>query len=498
MSKKAIRSIIFLMSVSLLGLISFQAYWIVHSIEREAENFDRDVQQLIANVSEEIFKQEAEIVMEDYHLLRRRTSKKLEEDKGLRVIIANTTSQFELIGEDQEQIIVNAGDDKTTTITLKGSTTISKDRIIDRYESRKGVLAEVVEEMAFQYAVDDASLLDRLKGISIDTLISDKMNELGFYGVTYAYQLKDNQLDSIILKGNVIPDEKLYTTYTTSLADDGELNVSIQNKTFVILKTLWLTLALSLILTLILLGTFIYTINSILRQKRVANMKADFINNMTHEFKTPVATISLAIDSILHEEVKGKPAEIERFGGIIKKENARMNQQIESLLDIALFDKGKFHLNEEAVDVHELLVELKENFEMKARHQSGDIALFLNADSSSIRADRMHFYNVLRNILDNAIKFSGKAFRVKISTQSLKDSVIITFQDRGIGMDKNTVSKVFDRFYRKTEGDIHTTKGFGLGLAYVKEVIDKMGAEISAESKLNHGTSFTIKVKALI
>ncbi|MBL4710503.1 MAG: HAMP domain-containing histidine kinase [Flavobacteriales bacterium] len=223
-------------------------------------------------------------------------------------------------------------------------------------------------------------------------------------------------------------------------------------------------------------------------------MKADFINNMTHEFKTPVATISLAIDSILHKEIINKPDQIEKFGSIIKKENPRMNNQIERLLNIALFDKESFELNRETVNVHQLLLELKENFEINTNNQSGDFALFLNAEKAIILADKMHFYNVLRNIIDNGIKFSNEAFRIKVTTLNTNQSLIIRISDQGIGMNKDTQSKIFTRFYRKTEGDIHATKGFGLGLTYVKEVIEKMRAMIAVESELNKGTTFTITI----
>lgn len=497
MSKKAIQSIIFLMSISLVGLVAFQAYWISYTIEREVESFDRNMQQVLYTIAEEVLKEEAKILVDKASTRTKSTFIKGSAVNDIKVIIKDAT-EVDLDKYKNKTIVVDTDNGKTTitTTTRIGnmSSTVVTDGIVERYESQKNILTEVVEDMAFQFAVSDVNLADRLKSISLDTLIESVLINSGFKSIEYSYQLKDLSSDSIVKTGGELISDASLAHYITSLSDDGELNFGVQNKQLLVLKSLWLTLTLSFILTAILIGTFIYTIQSILRQKRISTMKADFINNMTHEFKTPVATISLAIDSILHKEIKDKPEEIEKFGSIIKKENARMNNQIESLLSIALFDKKSFELNHETVDVHQLLHELKENFEMKTSKQSGDFALFLNAKKTEIIADKMHFYNVLRNIIDNGIKFSKEAFRIKVATESTDNYLNITISDQGIGMSKDTQSKIFTRFYRKTEGDIHTTKGFGLGLTYVKEVIDKMGATINVKSELNKGTAFMITI----
>ncbi len=215
---------------------------------------------------------------------------------------------------------------------------------------------------------------------------------------------------------------------------------------------------------------------------------------MTHEFKTPVATISLAIDSMLHPEVKEKTEELEKYGRIIKKENQRMNDQVERLLEMALFDRQELTLNVQAFDAHLLIHELKEDFKLKIKAEEGTIDLSLNAVKQMIIADRMHFYNAIRNVIDNGIKYSSSTFNIQISTEVIQHQLQINIQDSGIGMSSETLKRIFDRFYRKSSGNLHSTKGFGLGLAYTQEILEKMGGSITAKSSLGSGSEFKINI----
>jgi two-component system phosphate regulon sensor histidine kinase PhoR len=491
MSKKAIRSIILLMSISLIGLISFQAYWISQSIKKEVESFDRNMLHIVNEVGDKLVKQEAKLLFLKALPSSTNLANKLEDTN---LTVKGTTSNVEFIGQPNRTIVVSNNGNKTTisTSTSGITSTITTDRVIEKYESKKNLLTEVIDEIAFEYAVENQSLVERIKKLDIDSFVTEQLIKSGFEGIRYGYQVINLANDSIIKsKGELYAN---FNHYEGELTEDGKLHFQVENKNLIAIKSLWLILLLSFILTSVLIGTFIYTINSILKQKRISTIKADFINNMTHEFKTPVATISLAIDSILHKENRDRPEEIDKLGGIIKKENARMNQQIESLLNIALFEKEDVELNITDTNVHTLISEIKESFAMKSINNLGDIAVFYNATKYIVRADKMHLYNAFRNIIDNGIKYSTENFMLKIETTNSEDSISILISDQGIGMNSETQRRVFDRFYRETSGNLHSTKGFGLGLSYVKEVVDKIGGEISVNSELGKGSSFIIKI----
>ena len=253
----------------------------------------------------------------------------------------------------------------------------------------------------------------------------------------------------------------------------------------------WLLVA-SFLFSLFILITFSLSIFYILRQKKISEMKSDFINNMTHEFKTPIATISVATDSIINEKVVSDPERIRYFAGMIKKENARMNRQVEDILTIARLDKKDFEFNWEAIDVHELINDAIQGINLQAEKRGGKIATNLKAVNSMVTTDKMHCTNVVYNLLDNAIKYSDESPEISVSTINQTSGVLVSVTDKGIGMTKTVQGKIFERFYRQTSGNIHNVKGFGLGLSYVKAVLDANHGTISVESEPKKGSKFEV------
>lgn len=253
----------------------------------------------------------------------------------------------------------------------------------------------------------------------------------------------------------------------------------------------WLLIA-SFLFSLFILVTFSLSIFYILRQKKISEMKSDFINNMTHEFKTPIATISVATDSIINEKVVSDPEKIRYFVGMIKKENARMNRQVEDILTIARLDKKDFEFNWEAIDVHELISDAIQGINLQVEKRGGTITTNLDANNSMITTDRMHCTNVVYNLLDNAIKYSDESPEISVSTINRQNGVLISVVDKGIGMTKAVQGKIFERFYRQTSGNIHNVKGFGLGLSYVKAVLEANHGTISVQSEPEKGSKFEL------
>ena len=272
----------------------------------------------------------------------------------------------------------------------------------------------------------------------------------------------------------------------------GSLRLFFPKKTSFLIQSVLPALLSSILLTGLILFCFVYTINVILTQKKVSLMKTDFINNMTHEFKTPIATISLAADSINNPMVMSKPDMIERYADIIKQENKRMLNQVEKVLQIARLDKKDFQLKIVDININDIVTIAMENTKLRVNKRDGSIGAYLKATRANIKGDETHISNVLHNLLDNAIKYSDGEPQIEIETLDVKGGVRVVVRDKGIGMTKDDLKRVFEKFYRVSTGNLHDVKGFGLGLSYVKAIVDAHKGKVEAESELGVGSSFSI------
>jgi two-component system phosphate regulon sensor histidine kinase PhoR len=256
----------------------------------------------------------------------------------------------------------------------------------------------------------------------------------------------------------------------------------------------------AMLFTLTIIAAFYLTVRTILHQKKLSEIKSDFINNMTHELKTPLATISLAVDALRNEKVISDPARIGYFSGIIKDENKRMNKQVETILQAALIDKESIQVKRQPIHVHDILEAIRENFELQLNERGGKVTLETEADNDMVEVDELHFTNMLSNLVDNAVKYSREnvAPDIKISTRNAGQQLRIRVEDNGIGMNKETLSRIFERFYRAHTGNVHNVKGFGLGLSYVKSVVDAHQGKIRVESSPGKGSVFTLDIPSKI
>ncbi|MCH2224234.1 MAG: HAMP domain-containing histidine kinase [Crocinitomicaceae bacterium] len=250
---------------------------------------------------------------------------------------------------------------------------------------------------------------------------------------------------------------------------------------------------LSIIVILVLLF-FGYTMTVIFRQKRLSEVKTDFINNMTHELKTPISTIGLSAEMIMRSGFDKNPDKLQQYASIIYKENKRLEHQVERVLNVAKLDKEKINLKREPFDIHELIQEAKDNFEFNQLKQDGEISLSLNASINEINVDPVHISNVVYNLIDNAIKYCSKTPNISISTQTEKKEILLEVEDNGIGIKRENLRMIFDKFYRVPTGNLHDVKGFGLGLYYVKLIIEEHGGSISVKSTFGKGTTFSVRL----
>jgi two-component system phosphate regulon sensor histidine kinase PhoR len=236
---------------------------------------------------------------------------------------------------------------------------------------------------------------------------------------------------------------------------------------------------------------FAYAMFVILKQKRLSEVQRDFVNNMTHEFKTPIATIDVSADLIANPKILVKPEAIVNYANIIKTQNNRLKSQIEKVLQMAAMDRGKLKLNKEVIDLHQLVQEAVKSFNLK---DQAEITVNLEADDTCkcVMADKVHLTNIIYNLLDNAVKYVDGYPKIKIQTHQVKNQITLSIQDNGIGIGKEHQRKVFEKFFRVPTGNVHNVKGFGLGLNYVKQIVKAHKWKINLASEIGKGSTFTI------
>lgn len=281
-----------------------------------------------------------------------------------------------------------------------------------------------------------------------------------------------------------------------NLASDESLTVVVPGIKSIVFQSLKWRIATAILFTIIIITAFYLTVATMMKQKKMSEIKNDFINNMTHEFKTPLATISLAVDALRNEKVRVDGEKMTYFSNIIKEENLRMNRQVETILRAALMDRQEVQLSLYPIHAHAVIKEVLDNFTLQLEEKKGSAQVQLNAQNDLIDADEVHFSNLINNLVDNALKYSkpNVAPVVKITTHSTTKNLVIRIEDNGIGMNRETLKRIFEKFYRAHTGNIHNVKGFGLGLSYVKTMVEAHNGDIKADSTLGKGSCFTINI----
>ena len=276
------------------------------------------------------------------------------------------------------------------------------------------------------------------------------------------------------------------------LGPDNFMLINFPTKNSYLAQQIWLPLTSSLVFLVIIIFCFVYAIKVIIRQKKLSEIKNDFINNMTHEFKTPIATVSLAVEALQDPELANQDTFRSRYIGIIKDENHRLGGQVEKVLQAAALDKKEFKLKVEKINLASLIKESTDHFELLVEKKGGSIRANINLENPYIEADPFHLSNIFNNLLDNANKYAKEVPTITISAKSDGNNIVITLEDKGIGIAKDTLKRIFEKFYRVPTGNVHNVKGFGLGLAYVKTMVEAHHGTIDVESELGIGSKFTI------
>lgn len=506
-----------LVGIALIALIAIQIYWIRSSVALKEEEFERSVNEALKITAYKLEKiATANKIAKKIKLRKQgvRVTKPglptLENPKGNDVqvrifeelstdssgVVTSRLSQKEFIGDS-----LNSQNHFLPYELLNASQNTSKN-----IENLRNELMQTKTEI-----VND--LFDELISINIykdykpkvDSLMLDSLlrQELSNAGVTakYVYSVS-SKLSNSKSRGNYKEAQKdcdsagcyfkINLSPNNVFVTPQYLSLKFPNQKNYLLQTMWAMLVVSAGVIFILIIAFYYTIGTISKQKKLSVIKNDFISNMTHEFKTPISTISLAAEMLSDDTVTKTPEKQQRFVKMIRDENKRLSVLVESILQTSILDKGEFKLKRSDLDVHDIINQAIQNTQLLLDQRQGSVQTNLQATKSIINADKVHLTNIVFNLIDNAVKYTKESPFIVISTRDVENGIEISVKDNGIGISKENLKKIFEKFYRVPTGNVHNVKGFGLGLSYVQAVVQKHNGTINVESEVGKGSTFKI------
>ncbi len=517
MSRFRIRWLIGLMSVALLGLIAFQFYWITEVMNVNNERFNQSVQNALNEVASKMALQnDYNFLQNDVNSIMPFPQAQLESIRDtLRNI--NNAPQMGQGGSMQppiefmESVINFSVDERTRQISLNidfGAFARHMQALgpVDQQNQQLMIERQMNQRMQSlknswaNHLMGSDNLFERVNLSQLDEVLDSELKNRGV-ALPYNYGIYQKKTDKFPFK-NIDKEEDTEGLRSSDLEaklfpmdiieKDFYITIDFPNKRNYIFKQALMPLSASGLLMLIVIGCFGYAVKVILQQKRISDIKNDFINNMTHEFKTPIATVSLATEALQDHDIRKNDGIVDRYVGVIRDENKRLGLQVEKVLQIASLDKKDFKLKIEQTEIHDIIQKALVNARLSVEKRQGSISSQLLANQTMVEGDKVHLTNIVNNLLDNAIKYSSDAPEINIRTENISTGIIIKVSDKGIGMAKEAIEKIFDKFYRVSTGNVHDVKGFGLGLSYVKKVVDMHEGDISVKSELGKGSTFKI------
>lgn len=529
MKKNFLILLVSLMVVSLVAIMVVQAYWITTSWKNKEEEFSLAVSQSLKSVSAKVREQEISDYIAAYQRLR--DSVGTPSDSNFTDIflfvdneddLSSNLTSFYAFGILQEDYNINLSDinpelgaGKVNDFKkVKTTTILSKDKIFNRENRVASSITKLktVERMnVFDQEIFRSAYMDysstipvhkRIRSEELKLLLDEEFSARNILTL-YEFGIYNNGLSTKV-KSNAYKEDQSGPKYETPIfpQDDGntpyKLVVTFPDRDQFVLSSILSVAGLSILLTLFIITVSTTAIYQIIRQKKVSEMKSDFINNMSHEFKTPIATINLALDAISNPKIQNTNTKVLEYIKMIREENQRMLSQVENVLMISRLEKSKTPIELSEMNLHDAVEDAVRHMELIAKNQNGKISMQLQATHTQIMGNLNHFTNLIVNILDNAIKYSKDEPVVEVTTANREGNRIeLTISDQGIGMDTATQKHVFEKFFRQQSGDIHNVKGHGLGLSYVKKIIELHHGEIRLDSKVGVGTSFIVSISLL-
>jgi two-component system phosphate regulon sensor histidine kinase PhoR len=508
------------MSISLIGIIFVQSFWIKTTLDNRERQFSLNVNQALKAVTESIKDRE----MRDYLAVYQKLIDSIGEPQE-----SQLTSVFQYINRNQntnQTFVYSHGileedynitsslleSQSSDTTNIKDYKSLKTTTIIDDAFDREMQNMSSIERLQ---RVEKMSLIDRAKyesvfsdlaklkpihkrvnNVEIELLLQRELRERDL-DLDYDYRVFDGDLATKVGSDRYTNLEGIEKFSMPLFANNkGETNFSLvigfPNRVSYLRSSISFLIILSIVFTLVIIISFVSTILSSIRQKNISEMKTDFINNMTHEFKTPIATIDLALNAVKNEKVKKDNTLVDKYLSIIKEENKRMNLQVENVLKISQLENKNILLNKTKTNINDIILKSVASVKLLLDEKNGSIDLKLSENIIDFEFAFDEMINVFINILDNSIKYSKEEPKIHIESFMDLNLIKAKITDNGIGMSTKVKNKIFENFYRETKGNIHNVKGHGLGLSYVKKIVDLHGGTISVSSDLNKGTSFTL------
>lgn len=529
--KENFKTIIILVSLLVVGLIAIQLYWIDNAIALREEQFGENVNRsLYASVEEldrgEVYRvlqknplgaaffnythrADESVLIENYNTRDTFVEK---DGKKIRLQIVEKAKNDTTKGIRSEerffrQIIQNGVNEKTgetsVNIFFDDSIKLFFTPEFMRDQMRKGQKEKMIDEV-INDMFDFPGLIPVEERVNLKDLDSILKNRLGENGVKteYLFAITNHRKDALLFKdknSEESADKIIGEGYSIHLSAGNMFNeplflhIYFPNKKSFLLGQMWTVMLISLVLILFVIGAFFYTIATIVKQKKLSVIKNDFINNMTHELKTPISTIALASEALSDKDISINDTQKQIYLNMIRDENKRLGALVENVLQSAVIEKSELKLNKEKVNISDLINDLIGNFSIQVTKRNGQIEKKISDNNLSVTGDRVHLTNVLYNLLDNANKYSNDP-QITVSASAKNGNVLISVKDNGIGITKENQKKIFDKLYRVPAGNKHDVKGFGLGLSYVKAIVEKHNGKINVESELGKGSNFIVEI----
>ena len=523
MKKTLFISLVSFMIISILGIVGLQGYWIYSAWEDKEEEFSLAVQQSLQLAADEIQERELSDYIKAYENLIDSLETPdnasfanvflfLDEDKPNNLL---SYYAYGILEEDYKitpYLDPKLGDtiDVVTDVKqVKNTTIINENDVFDRENNIATSIEKIktIERMnvnnqrirsIFKDYTSNTPIHKRLNSQELDFVLRRQFDSKNII-TPYEFGIYDEGLATKIKSNNYL-EEQLGFRYSTPIFMDQnglgryELVVSFPKKDQYVFSSIIGLGGLTLFLTLFIVLVSSSALYQIIQQKKISEIKTDFINNMSHEFKTPIATINLALDAISNPKTKSIPEKVERYVSMIREENNRMLTQVENVLRISQLERSSNPIKMSKVDLHPIINDAISHIELILNDKSGSLTKKFNASDIEVLGNKSHLTNIIVNLLDNALKYCESTPKIIVETFNEEDNFVLKVSDNGLGMSHMVQKKIFDKFYRASSGNIHNVKGHGLGLAYVKKIVDIHKGEIKLESKENHGTTFEIKL----
>jgi two-component system, OmpR family, phosphate regulon sensor histidine kinase PhoR len=505
-NRRYIWILICLMSSALLGLIILQFNWIQNAIKVERNKFDLLVEKSLSEIVDKVAEHETvlNIQRETTSFSDKDDTYRLSEDVNSKFFDSSkqmiTKPQFLIVSADSSFFRLKK--ENETTDPAKDSIFISKEELRASLLNKITNKSIFVENIVKKLTRKEINLEERIDQKTLDKIIAKvlKNNNIEF---SYEYAVVKERNSGFFKSANFDLSSNPKTYKKLLFSDDLLVNDILDDKynlllyfhrsssSFSALPAIVLT---SVILTLVILGIFILTIYIIFKQKRLSEIKNDFINNMTHELKTPISTISLASQMLMDQSLSDNDKNYGMISNIISDESKRLGFHVEKVLQMAIMDRGGVSLTYKPLKVHDIISKILINIDLKLKDRNGELESSLSAGKDEVYADELHLANVFTNLIDNAIKYTKDEPLIRINTKNINGHIVISIEDNGIGIKKENQKKIFEKFYRVPTGNIHDVKGFGLGLSYVKKIVEQHKGHIMVNSETGKGSNFEVYI----